>query len=325
MMLRLILTCVLATCLTVGCNKTADTPADQAVSRVSLQPIPAYAPLWVAKQKGWLEAALKDARLGTVQWVVMRDGPLQNEAFAAGQLDVALMGDTPAIVGRSAGLGNRIISIASYSPGSLAVLVPADSTVRAVAELKGKKVGVTKGSFCHHLLALALKRDGLSLSDIQFINMAAPDINTALQTKEIDAGVTWEPYITQLTGKNVARVLVDGAGLKRGDEVIVASEAFATRHPKAVETLLRVYQRGATFIKEHPDDAAVIVGEAVKLTPAEVKATFDKSVYRPGLSAEDVAEFAKSEAFLRELGLTRAPVDVSVLTDPTYAKAAGLQ
>ena len=309
----------------VGCEKPAPTALEARVARVSLQPIPAYAPLWIAKEKGWLAAALKDQNLGTVEWSTMRDGPVQNEAFAAGQIDVALMGDTPAIIARSAGLDTRIVSIASYSPSSLAILVPNESAIRSPADLKGKKVGVTKGSFCHHLLALALKDAGLTLSDIQFINMAAPDINTSLQTKEIDAGVTWEPYITQLTGKGVARVLIDGTGLKRGDEVIVARHEFSTANPKVVEAILKVYQQGQAFITSNPDEAAGIVGKAVSLSPAEVKSTLAKTNFTPGLRDTDLAEFAKSEAFLRDLKLTRGPLEIGNLVDAQYAKSAGLQ
>lgn len=316
---------VLMALLIAGCDGQASAdPADRTV-RVSLQPIPAYAPLWIAKEKGWLEQELSSAGLGKVEWSVMRDGPVQNEAFAAGQIDVALMGDTPAIVGRSAGLDTRIISIASFSPSSLAIVVPPSSSIQSPADLKGKKVGVTKGSFAHHLLALALQQASLTLDDIKFINMAAPDINTAIQTGEIDAGVTWEPYITQLVSKKAARVLIDGTGIKRGDEVIVARNAFASANPKVIQAILRVYQRGAVFIRERPDEAARIVAGAVNLSADEVAGTLAKSDYTPGLRPADLAEFAKSEQFLRELGLTRSAVAIEALVDARYAEAEGLK
>jgi sulfonate transport system substrate-binding protein len=307
-----------------GKNESQTAPAD-VVTTLSLQPIPSYAPMWVAKEKGWLEEDLKAKNLGSVKWAVMLDGPTQNEAFAGKKIDVALTGDTPAIIGNSAGLGTHIISVASFNPSSLAILVPKDSPIKTVADLRGKKVGVTKGSFCHHLVQLALKNAGMTLDDIKFINMDAPDINTSLQTAVIDAGATWEPYITQLVQSGAARVLIDGTGIKRGEEVMVARDEFAAAHPDIMKIILQDYQRGEKLIESNPDEAAKLIADDVKLSPAQISAIFSKSNYHPGIRAEDIAEFGKTATFLLEVGRVTSPVDVSKLSDDTYVKAAGIQ
>ncbi len=278
--------------------------------RISLQPIPTYAPMWVARHKGWMDEALSELGEVTTEWSVMRDGPLQNEAFAAGVIDIALTADTPALIGRSAGLDTRIVGLAAKSPQCLAILVPRDSSIQSVNELKGKKVAATKGSFCHHFLALALSQNGMKLGEIRFLNMAGPEINTSLQAGQIDAGVTWEPFISQLTTSGVARVLIDGTGLKQGHEVIVATNQLATDSPEVIAAVHRVYQKGLKFIQDHPEEAAELIADDMKLSPELIVSLFSKIDFYPTPNAADVDDFRATQSFLQELGIIRHPVDV---------------
>lgn len=300
--------------LVVGCGTSPVKPEDQVV-RVCLQPIPAYAPLWIAKRKGWLQEALADAKLGSVEWSTMRDGPLQNEAFAAGLIDVALTADTPAIIGRSAGLDIQVVALAAKSPQSLAVLVPTDSSVSNMADLKGKKVAATKGSFCHHLLALALEREGLTLDDVRFINMSGPEINTSLQTGQIAAGVTWEPYITQIVSSGGAKVLMDGTDLKDGNEVIAVTTNLAENSPQVVQVVLDVFEKGRAFLLDHPQEAAELIADDVDLPADQVVATFDKINYMPLLDQATVEDLDKTQKFLHEIGVNRRTFDVATFAN----------
>ncbi|CAG0934273.1 partial Putative aliphatic sulfonates-binding protein, partial [Rhodocyclaceae bacterium] len=125
--------------------------------RIATQPIPHYAPIFVAKQKKWVEEEL--AKVGAkpaLKWTSFAAGPPINESFASGQQDIGFLGDTPAIIGKAAGINTRIIGLTSTGPRSLAVIVPSASKIRSPKELKGKKVAVVKGSYAHHLLVLVL-------------------------------------------------------------------------------------------------------------------------------------------------------------------------
>jgi len=310
--------------LVAGCSSASTSPEDRVV-RVCLQPIPAYAPLWIAKRKGWLQEALQNAELGSVQWSTMRDGPLQNEAFAAGLIDVALTADTPAIIGRSAGLDIEVVALAATSPESLAILIPADSSVESVADLKGKKVAATKGSFCHHLLALALQREGLSLGDVRFINMSGPEINTSLQTGNIDAGVTWEPYISQILSSGAAKVLLDGTNLKSGNEVIVVTRDLSRQSPEVVQTILEVFRRGRDYLRDNPEEAARLIAADVDLPPEQLVEAFEKIKYIPPLDEATMAEFDATQKFLHELGVNRRTIDVAEFVDFQFESPPNLQ
>ncbi|MBA2112877.1 aliphatic sulfonate ABC transporter substrate-binding protein [Bremerella alba] len=311
--------------LAAGCSSAASTSPEDHVVRVCLQPIPSYAPLWIAKRKGWLREALHEAGLGSVEWSTMRDGPLQNEAFAAGMIDVALTADTPAIIGRSAGLDIEVVALAATSPESLAILIPADSQVKGVADLKGKKIAATKGSFCHHLLALALQKEGLSLDDVRFINMSGPEINTSLQTGNIDAGVTWEPYITQILSSGSAKILLDGTNLKSGNEVIVVTRDLAQQSPNVVQKILEVFRKGHDYLRENPEDAAKLIATDVDLQPEQLVTAFQKIKYITPLDDATLAEFDATQKFLHELGVNRRTIDVAEFIDFQFQPDATLK
>jgi sulfonate transport system substrate-binding protein len=292
--------------------------------RIATQPIPHYAPVFIAKKKGWLEAELKKAGV-TVKWTSFAAGPPMNEAFAAGEEDVGLLGDTPAIIARAAGQDIRIIGLASGGPKALAVVVRKNSNITAPKELKGKKVAAVKGSYGHHLLSLVLKNAGLTTDDIQFINLPLTDIGTALTTGDIDAGAVWEPLITQLEENDLIRVIADGTNIKKGIVVIIATHKFAAQNPQLVKTFLTVYKRGYDFIKANPTEAADLIAAEVKLTSKQLRKVLAKFNYDPAIGPDDIEELKKTEAFMRSAELIKTPVNIDTFVDTNYAKVAGIQ
>lgn len=292
--------------------------------RVALQPTPNYGPIFVVKAKGWLEESLKP--LGaTVKWSTFAAGPPINEAFAAGQQDIGFMGDTPALIARAAGQDTRVIALSATGPKALAVVVPTDSPIASAKDLKGKKVAVVKGSYAHHLLVLVLQTAGLGVSDIELINLPHADIATALANGEIDAGCVWEPLVTRLTDGGPARVLADGTGIKAGDLFIIAANAFASRNPDLTAELLRAYQRGREFIRDHPDEAAAIIAKDVNLPPDQLVKVLAKLDFDPAIKPRNIEELKKVEEFLRTFGLTKNPVDIGAFVDTRYLKQAGIE
>jgi sulfonate transport system substrate-binding protein len=292
--------------------------------RVATQPIPHYAPVFIAKKKGWLEAELKKAGV-TVRWTSFVAGPPMNEAFAAGEEDVGLLGDTPALIARAAGQDIRIVGLASGGPKALAVVVRKNSNITAPKELKGKKVAVVKGSYAHHLLSLVLKNGGLTTDDIQFINLPLADIGTALATGDIDAGAVWEPLITKLEENDLIRVLADGTNIKKGILVIISTHKFTTQNPELVKTFLTVYKRGYDFIKANPTEAAGLIADEVKLTPKQLLKVMAKFDYDPAIRPDDIEELKKAEVFMRSAEIIKTPVNVETFVDTRFAKAAGIQ
>lgn len=304
----------------------SSTPAGAAEIRIATQPIPHYAPIFVAKQQRWLDEELaKTGAKVEIKWASFAAGPPINESFAAGQQDIGFLGDTPAIIGKSAGINTRVVALTSSGPRSLAVVVPKNSTVASPRDLKGKKVAVVKGSYAHHLLVLVLQEGGLTTSDIQFINLSQADIATAIVKGDIDAAAVWEPLITKLENDGAVRVLRDGSDIKKGVLVIIAAEDYVRKNREQTKALLRAYQRGADFIKTNPREAAELIASDVNL-PAELLAkVFAKFDYSPTIQPEDVAELKKSEAFMKEAGIIRRSVDIDRFVDLSLGRESGLK
>ena len=249
--------------------------------RIATQPIPHYAPIFVAKHKGWLVEELAKAGAPEIKWASFAAGPPINESFAAGQEDIGFLGDTPALIGRAAGIDTRIIGITSTGPKTLAVIVAANSPIKTPADLKGKKVAVTKGSYAHHLLALVLHQGGLGFGDIEQINLPNGEVPTTLIKGDIDAGAVWDPVLTKFRNQGAIRVLADGTGIKAGLLVIIASGDFVTKKPEQVKALLRAYQRGADYIRTNPKEAAELISADTNLAPDLLQQVFANFVYAP--------------------------------------------
>jgi sulfonate transport system substrate-binding protein len=294
--------------------------------RIATQPIPHYAPIFVAKHKKWLEEEL--AKVGakpTIKWTSFSAGPPINESFAAGQQDFGFLGDTPAIIGKAAGINTRIIGLTSTGPKSLAVIVPARSGIKSPKDLKGKKVAVVKGSYAHHLLVLVLQKGGLTTRDIELINLSQADIATAIQNGNIDAAAIWEPLITKLESQGAIRVLADGTGIKKGALVIIATNDFVAKNREQTKALLRAYQRGARFIRSNPKEAAQLIADDVKLTPELLFKVLAKFDYHPAIQADDIEELKRSEAFMRSAGIIKSPVNIDTFADPTLTRESGIK
>lgn len=290
--------------------------------RIALQPIPHFAPLYVAKEKGWLqEEFLRQGAI--VKWSSFPAGPPMNESFASGKQDIGLMGDAPAIIGRAAGIDTRIIGRSSSGPTALAVVVGKHSPISSPGDLRGKKVATVKGSSAHHLLTIVLRNGGMTTDDIRFLNMSQGAIATALEKGEIDAAAVWEPLITRLSGQGTARVLVDGTGLKKGILVIVATKAFVDRDPRLVRKFLEVYERGREYIRENPREAARLLSGEVKLPPVQLQKVLARFDFDPRLSDDDIAELKSSEAFMRAARIIRERVDIATFVSPAPPGPSG--
>jgi sulfonate transport system substrate-binding protein len=293
--------------------------------RFATQPIPHYAPIFVAKHKKWLDEEL--AKVGakpTLKWASFAAGPAVNESFAAGQEDFGFQGDTPAIVGKAAGINTRIIGLTSSGPKSLAVVVPIKSGIKSPKDLRGKKVAVVKGSYAHHLLVLVLQKGGLTTSDIEFINLSQADIATSIVNGTIDAAAVWEPLLTKLETQGAVRVLTNGTGIKKGASVFIVSNDFVTKHRDQTKAVLKAYQRGADFIKANPKAAAQLIAKDVNLAPDLLLKVLAKFDYNTALQADDIEDLKKVEVFMKNNAIIKSHVNIDTFVDQSLLRELGI-
>ncbi|GHE85281.1 ABC transporter substrate-binding protein [Amycolatopsis deserti] len=177
--------------------------------------------LKVGDQKGGSQALLKAAGLLNdlpykIEWSTFTSGPPLLEAASAGAIDIGGVGNTPPIFAAAAKAKISIVSSAQGNVASDALLVPADSPLGSVADLKGKTIGVAKGSSAHGQILLTLAKNGLSTKDVKLSFLQPADAYGAFTQHQIDAWAVWDPYTSQARLEANARVLADGTGTANG-------------------------------------------------------------------------------------------------------------
>ncbi len=186
--------------------------------------------LRVGDQKGGSRSLLAAAGLldglpYRVQWSTFTSGPPLIEAARAGAIDLGATGNTPVIFAAAARARVQVVAAAQGNVTSDAILVPAASSVRSVADLRGKRVAVAKGSSAHGQLLQTLSAAGMTLDDVDVTFLAPADAFAAFGQGEVDAWATWDPYTAQAQLQAGARVIADGRGTANGYNVQVASNA----------------------------------------------------------------------------------------------------
>ena len=199
--------------------------------------------LRVGHQKGWL-SILKGrgtlekrlAPLGVaVRWTEFNAGPVQLEALNVGSIDFGDVGEAPPIFAQAAGTPLVYAGATVPRPKLEAVIVPKGSTIRSVADLKGKRVALNKGSNVHYFLVKLLEKNGLKYADVQTIFLAPPDARAAFEKGAIDAWVIWDPVLAAAQQTLDAQLLADASGIVHNRAYYFTSRDFATRNPDVLK------------------------------------------------------------------------------------------
>jgi sulfonate transport system substrate-binding protein len=233
-----------------------DKPADQI--RIGLQKSSTL--IAVLRANGELEKAL--APLGVkVSWHEFSSGLPLLESLGVGNLDFgADVADTVPIFAQAAGSKLAYVAEESASPAAQAILVAKDSPIKTLADLKGKKVAVTKGAGSHYLLLAALGKAGLNFKDISPAYLAPADGRAAFVSNNVDAWVAWDPFLTSAQRQSGAKVLSDGSnGLASYKRYYLASETFADRRSDVLNIVFAKLRDTGKWVKGNPKEAATLL------------------------------------------------------------------
>src|ERR1700683_4846246 len=185
-----------------------------------------YGKLVLLKGRGTLEEKLKP--LGyTVSWTEFTSGPPLLEALNVGSFVFGVAGEPPPIFAQAAGAPLVYLANDPPAPRGEAILVPKESPLKSVADLRGKKVVLNKGSNVHYLLVRALEQAGLKYTDIQTVFLAPADARAAFERGAVDAWVIWDPFQAAAEAATGARTLTDATGLAPNRQFYFAGQKFA--------------------------------------------------------------------------------------------------
>ena len=174
----------------------------------------------------------------------------------AGTVDFdADVADAVPIFTQSAGAPLTFYAREEGSPAAEAIIVPARSEIRTVADLQGKTVAVHRGAGTHFILAAALKRVGLSFADIKPAYLTPSDAAASFERGSVDAWSIWDPFLALTQAKVPTRTICDATGLSNYHRYYTAATSFVEAHPDLVAIVYEALVAKGQWVKAHPAEA----------------------------------------------------------------------
>ena len=265
--------------------------------------------LLAVRQRGTLEPRLPGVPL---KWIEFPAGPQLLEALAAGGIDFGFTGDAPPVFAQAAGREMLYVGVEPPKPASSAILVPADSPLKTLADLKGRRVGLQKGSSAHWLLVRAVAKAGLAWTDITPVYLAPADARAAFERRSLDAWAIWDPYYAAAEIEGRARVLSTGAGLSDNNSFYLASPALAKR-PAVLKAVFESLSESDAWVRSHHVEAAHFIAEVTGLPLATTIRFIERRTSGPigPLTPAHVANQQLVADAFASLGLIPHPVRVA--------------
>lgn len=232
------------------------------------------------KSQGNLDKALADQDI-QVSWHEFPNGQPLLEALNVGNIDLSAdVADTVPVFAQAAGADLAYFAQEAPSPSAQAIIVRNDSQIKTLADLKGKKIAVTKAAGVHYLLIAALQQAGLKFSDIETAYLTPADGRAAFENNRVDAWVTWEPFLSGAEQQLPTRILADGKGLASYQRYYLTSATFAESHPQVLQTLFTELVKTGDWLRANPRQAAEILSPLWgNLDPAIVEQANAKRSY----------------------------------------------
>jgi len=279
-----------------------------------------YGTLNILKADGRLDRRLAERGI-RVEWTEFPGGPQLLEALNVGSIDFGHTGEAPPIFAQAAGAPLVYLAHEPPSPRSEALLVPKDSDIRSIADLRGKKVALNKGSNVHFLLVKLLEQAGVGYDEIETVYLPPADGRAAFESGKVDAWVIWDPFFAAAETATGARILADGTDLVHNHEFYLGERSFVERHPDVVEIILEEAGKIDEWAKDHPQELAELLSPQLGIDVPSLELAAKRRRYGVQRVGAEVLEAQQRIAdTFRELGLI--PVDIRV-EEATIRPAAG--
>jgi taurine transport system substrate-binding protein len=281
-----IATLAAATLVLAGCSvDRSGGQADKPTIRIGYQSFPSGD--LIVKNNRWLEQALPNYN---IKWTKFDSGADVNTAFIAKELDFGALGSSPVARGLSAPLNipYKVAFVLDVAGDNEALVARNGSSVKTIAELKGKRIGTPFASTAHYSLLAALAQNGLSPNDVALVDLQPQAILAAFDRGDIDAAYSWLPTLDELR-KNGKDLITSRQLANNGKPTLdlgAVSDDFASAHPDVVDVWRQQEARALTVIHDDPAAAAKAVAAEIGLSQDEVAGQLKQGVY---LTPEQVA------------------------------------
>lgn len=280
-------------------------------------------PSLVLKKFGWLEEEFKADNV-PVKWIFSQGSNRSLELLNSGSADFGSTAGLAAVLSRAN--GNPVRGVYIYSrPEWTALVVPKDSPIKSIRDLKGKKVAATKGTDPYLFLLRALHTEGLKKSDIEHVHLQHPDGRIALEQKKVDAWSGLDPHMAASELEAGSRILYRNVAFNTYG-FLNTTDAFAAKYPEVVVRVIRAYEKARKWIIANPEETARLVSEEAKISLPVAKLQLTRNEFNnPVPGAEHLKALKAAGPLLVEEDLVKKGVDVDkvvdALVDSSFAKS----
>lgn len=242
--------------------------------------------LVIAREQGTLEKHFVPQGIA-VKWIEFSSGPPMLEAMNVGSIDYGAVGDAPPVFAQSAGAA---IVYAAGQPitNGQGILVHGNSTIRSIVDLKGKRIGFTKGSSAHNVTVQTLEKAGLTYADIIPVYLTPSDASLAFANGSIDAWSIWDPYFAIGETKQNGRILINASEVAKTNSFYIANRDFAKSYGPFLQQIIDMTTSTAKWAETHRADVAkslsAITGIAIDIQTIAA----NRSAFTVGPITEDI-------------------------------------
>ena len=266
---------------------SAQTAAKPAEVRIGFQK---YGTLTVLKAKGDLDKRLSAQGIA-VKWTEFPAGPQLLEGLNVGSIDFGTVGEAPPIFAQAAGADLVYVANQPPAPTAEALIVPKDSPIRTLADLKGKKVVLNKGSNVHYLLVKLLEKQGLKYTDLTVVYLPPADARAPFERGAVDAWVIWDPFLAAAERQLGARVVADGRGVVANHQFYLAERGYAEKYPQVVQAIIEELAKLDRWSENNSAAVAALLAPQIGLDLATTEVAAARFAYgiqpiTPAIAAE---------------------------------------
>jgi DNA-binding NtrC family response regulator/ABC-type nitrate/sulfonate/bicarbonate transport system substrate-binding protein len=234
-----------------------------------------YGTLPLLKARRTLEGRLREAGFATT-WHEYPAGPQLMGALQDGAIDFCATGEVPPVFAQAEGAPFAYVGYEPPAPAGEAIVVPRQSGIRSPRDLKGKRIALNKKSNVHYFLVCVLEASGLSVGDIELVDVA-PALDDIFVIPGVDAWALWDPLLAEAIASRQMRILIDGTGLVSNRQFYLASRAFAERSGHAVEIILAQSALSGSAATRRPTESARLLGREIGIGGAVLAAAIART------------------------------------------------
>ncbi|WP_394745639.1 ABC transporter substrate-binding protein [Shigella flexneri] len=308
-MKKILLTTLFSALLSSGLAHADDKTLD-----ISYVKSPFNLQMIVMKEHNLLEKQAESLGLN-VEWHEITSGAKQAQALASGDLDIAGVMNTSSVL-MSNSEGNPVMIIAGVSrPTDTFAIVGAKNGVNSIAGLKGKKIAGPKGTVLHQTLVAALVKNGLSMNDVQFVQMDLPQAFAALQSSQVDAALLAATMVIKAEQEG-AKVLTTASGLVVPKLVMASSDKVVKKKPNWIKVVIAAHDEASTWIEKNQSEAIALGAKVQGISVEDAQKLYNRSHFTQRLNQDDITSMKEDIQFMIENGMIRNEIDVSNIILP---------